>query len=529
MVSDLPSRPPRNDRCESIAPEFSSLLRSKDAPIETTGFFLFRLYLYHFGEHFFKGFVCLVVWVSLYPLQPVFVRSVLKRLDSRPDSVFGDLSDLALWIVLTSSAILQILALNHAFYHMYRFSARTKTTMMSALFRKMLRISQHCKLEFGAGKITTMMSVDSQRIAMAFVLSHWLWMGPFLCIVSLGLIYSEVGYVVVVPAVLVMIVVFIQARVAKSIGAYRRKIMKLTDKRISFTTEVLSGIRVIKANAWETSASKIVNTIRAQEMRQVRALLLLQAANTCLFFVAPLVICLSTFGVYAYLVENDVSVTKVITTLGYIFLLRLPMAIAPKAIGMAAEALVSFRRIENFLFHGTEIQRGCSLNAASSSSSKDGIEIESKDGIEIEMSKMSKNDKVEIFNIPSGRTFSWDPSREQTMKSLKGGSIRLKTDLVVNRGEFVCVCGAVGSGKSSLLSMLTNELFPTLAQIRSASIVTQTPWIQNVRIMFECSLALESQHTYTHRYVCVMLCCLVEALKKRNMIMWCCSVSYSRI
>ena len=56
---------------------------------------------------------------------------------------------------------------------------------------------------------------------------------------------------------------------------------------------------------------------------------------------------------YTYIVERDVSVTKVITTLGYIFLLRLPMAIAPKAIGMAAEALVSFRRIENFLFHGT--------------------------------------------------------------------------------------------------------------------------------------------------------------------------------
>ena len=355
VTSDLPSRPPRKDRCDAIAPEFTSLLRSKskDAPIETKGYFLFRLYLYHFGKHFFIGFACLVVWVILYPLQPVFVRSVLKRLDSRSDSVFGDLSDLSLWICLTTSAIVQILALNRAYYHMFRFGARTKTAMMSALFKKMLRISQHAKLKFGSGQITTMMSVDANRISVAFVLSHWLWMGPFLCLVSLGLIFSEVGYVAVVPAVLVLIVVFIQARVAKSIGGYRRKIMKLTDKRISFTTEVLSGIRVIKANAWENSASKIVNTIRAQEMKEVRSLLLLQAANTCLFFVAPLVICLSTFTVYTYIVERDVSVTKVITTLGYIFLLRLPMAIAPKAIGMAAEALVSFRRIEDFLFHGT--------------------------------------------------------------------------------------------------------------------------------------------------------------------------------
>jgi len=508
LTSDLPSRPPINDRCNVITPKFFELVNShKSSSTSSSGLQLLRLYLFNFGEHFFKGFACLLIWVSLYPLQPVFVRSVLRRLDSKSDSVFSDLNDLTLWILLSSSALIQILALNHAFYHLYRFSARTKTAMMSVLFSKTIRLSQYAKLKYGTGKITTMMSVDSQRIAMAFVLSHWLWMGyvyslsrsahthayshiyihhsPLLCIVSLFLIYTEVGYVVVVPTVLVVTVCFVQAYVARQIGRFRRRIMKLTDDRISFTSEILSGIRVIKSNAWESSASEIVNKIRTKEMTQVRNLLFLQGANMCLFFIAPILICLSTFGVYTYIIVDgdDINVTKVITVLGYIFLLRLPMAITPKAIGMASEAMVSFRRIEEFLFHGTEISshhdsHKHQLEYKNDSTHHNKSEESSK--IELELPTVSKTTTTaassQIFNIPSGKSFSWGP------KNIDKDCIRFDTRFTVKRGEFVCVCGTVGSGKTSLLSILTNELFGELQTHHTTAVVSQTPWIQNVRL-----------------------------------------------
>ena len=75
------------------------------------------------------------------------------------------------------------------------------------------------------------------------------------------------------------------------------------------------------------------------------------------------------------------------------------------------------------------------------------------------------------------------------------------SDFAVGRGELVCVIGAVGSGKTSLLSAILGEMEP--AQYRGGtqargtprvfkrparpSLVAQRPWIQN-RSLKDCIL-----------------------------------------
>ena len=50
----------------------------------------------------------------------------------------------------------------------------------------------------------------------------------------------------------------------------RKKGVKITDKRVRLTTEVLQGIRLIKFYAWEAFYTHQVGELRAREVKTIR-------------------------------------------------------------------------------------------------------------------------------------------------------------------------------------------------------------------------------------------------------------------
>jgi len=50
----------------------------------------------------------------------------------------------------------------------------------------------------------------------------------------------------------------------------REKGVKITDKRVRLTTEVLQGIRLIKFYAWEAFYTHQVGELRAREVKTIR-------------------------------------------------------------------------------------------------------------------------------------------------------------------------------------------------------------------------------------------------------------------
>jgi ATP-binding cassette subfamily C (CFTR/MRP) protein 1 len=50
----------------------------------------------------------------------------------------------------------------------------------------------------------------------------------------------------------------------------RKKGVKITDKRVRLTTEVLQGIRLIKLYAWEAFYTHQVGELRTREVKTIR-------------------------------------------------------------------------------------------------------------------------------------------------------------------------------------------------------------------------------------------------------------------
>ena len=115
-----------------------------------------------------------------------------------------------------------------------------------------------------------------------------------------------------------------------------------------------------------------------------------------------------------------------------------------------------------------------------------------EDDIETVMSGKSSNSKRNKINdsIVNGGLIppSLDNEHTSSSSSSSTSSCTLKNiNLTVNKGEFICIIGEVGSGKSSLLQAILNNLIPTTQNYKlilngTVSYVSQIPWIQNATV-----------------------------------------------
>ena len=353
------------------------------------------------GVQLFYGGFCLVLWSVCYALQPLYIKAILVEVQLKhirlaaqealvhyntnattsaaatTSTVYHNASyylqaettlqslnpltglpPLYLFFICILTGLCQVLLLNHAFFHMFRFGFSIRLGFMNKVWEKALRLSSSGKLDPSMGNIQTLMAVDPMRIMGGAIGVHWVWLGPVLIIAAVFLMAIEIGLVSLVAVGILLVIIVIQINIVLKIKQTRRKLVSFTDKRIQLTNEILTGIRMIKSYAWEEHATLMVEEARQQELFHLKWLLYYLAGNAIVFFMAPIVIAVTTFSTYAAIYGSDqLNVPKVVAVLGYMNLMRLPMALTPKMLGAFVDSLVSYKRLGVFLFQGDEVQR----------------------------------------------------------------------------------------------------------------------------------------------------------------------------
>ena len=140
----------------------------------TSGWRVFRALYRANGAQSLWGGISLLIWVCAYSFQPLFVRAILNKIDQRKDPIFGEFSNLGLFLILLGAAVVQILFLNHGFFWMFRFGFRMRSAVMNFVYRKSIKLSSSSKLSQSSGNIVTLMSVDPMLIFGGTVSQHWI-------------------------------------------------------------------------------------------------------------------------------------------------------------------------------------------------------------------------------------------------------------------------------------------------------------------------------------------------------------------
>uniref|UniRef100_A0A4W2CYB0 Uncharacterized protein n=1 Tax=Bos indicus x Bos taurus TaxID=30522 RepID=A0A4W2CYB0_BOBOX len=377
-------------------------------------------------------------------VQPIFLGKMVSYVETYDPTDSAALHEAYGYAAGLSACVLVWAVLHHLyFYHMQRVGMRLRVAVCHMIYRKALRLSSSAMGKTSTGQIVNLLSNDVNRFDQVTMFLHYLWVGPLQAIAVTTLLWMEIGMPCLAGMAVLIILLLLQSCFGKLFSSLRSKTAALTDNRISTMSEVINGIKTIKMNAWEKSFIDLISRLRQKEISKILKSSYLRGMNLASFFAVSKIMIFVTF-ITNDLLDNLITASQVFLVVTLFEALRFSSTLYfPMAVEKVSEAIVSIRRIENFLLLDEIPQLNPQLPS-------DGETI------------------VDMNNF----TASWDK---------KSGTPTLQDLFFTARpGELLAVVGPVGAGKSSLLSAVLGELPSSQGQVSvhgRIAYVSQQPWM----------------------------------------------------
>eukprot|EP00668_Euglena_longa_P015617 GGOE01019733.1.p1 GENE.GGOE01019733.1~~GGOE01019733.1.p1 ORF type:complete len:1708 (+),score=434.21 GGOE01019733.1:758-5125(+) len=346
----------------------------------------------------------------------------------------------AMAVAIFVGQFLGAIAENQYFNAVIGTGLRVQGAVTTEIYRKSLRLSQQSRAEQTTGKMSNILSTDTDHLQRVCQKLHVLWSSPLRIVVSLFFLYRRLGGPAALAGMAALCVFIpIQLRLARRLGNCTQMTCQHADQRISLTNEILAGIRIIKSYVWEKVFLAKVAQRREKELVWVRSAAMARALLNLNITLAPLAMTVVSFAVFV--ATGGVLTPEVVfTSISLFNVIKLPLIFFPAVIQVVVEAAVSTRRIEDFLLLPEATpQQGAAPER--------GLAVQAKDA-----------------------TFGW----AEGSQDLKG------LDFCIAQGDLVCVVGETGSGKSSLLMALLGEMPQGGGRVSvggRVAFVSQQPWI----------------------------------------------------
>ncbi|KAM4636126.1 ATP-binding cassette sub-family C member 2 [Discoglossus pictus] len=350
--------------------------------------------------------------------------------------------------LLLLAALIQSLCLQQYFQGCFVLGMRVRATLMAAVYKKALTVSNSTRKESTVGETVNLMSADAQRFMDLTNFIHLLWSSPLQIVISIVFLWEELGPSVLAGLGVMILLIPINAVLATKSKTLQMKNMKNKDKRMKIMSEILNGIKILKLYAWETSFEQQVQGIREKELKDLLYFTYLHSVSLFIFTCAPFLVSVASFAVYVVMdPTNILTAERAFTSISLFNILRFPLAMLPMLISNMVQTSVSCGRLEKYL-----------------------------GGDDLDTSAIRKDPNIDAAVQFSDATFSWEQDGNPEVKNI---------NLDIKEGSLVAVVGGVGSGKSSLVSAMLGEMDHVSGHINikgSVAYVPQQAWIQNATL-----------------------------------------------
>nr|CAD7593710.1 unnamed protein product [Timema genevievae] len=253
-------------------------------------------------------------------------------------------------VLMLLTAALQTLFLAQYFNRMFIVGLRIRTALISAIYRKALKMSNSARKESTVGEIVNLMSVDAQRFMDLTGYLSMIWSAPLQIALALYFLWDILGPSVLAGLAVMIVLIPVNGFIANKAKTLQIRQMKNKDERVKLMNEILSGMKVLKLYAWEPSFEQQVIKIRNKEVKVLKQAAYLNAGTSFIWSCAPFLVSLVTFATYVLVDKNNVLDPKTaFVSLALFNILRMPFTIMPGMIVAVIEASVSIKRMNNFM------------------------------------------------------------------------------------------------------------------------------------------------------------------------------------
>lgn len=374
-----------------------------------------------------------------------------------------------------------------------------RSSLTSLIFQKSLRLSSHSRSQRSTGDIVNLISIDAPRVQTCAQEMSTVIIAPtelFLCIWSLWKILGNSAFAGLAAIIVLVPINTIIVRYLKRLNKLQ---MKLKDNRNRITNDILVLIKSIKLYAWEMPMlTRLLDARNNKELRNLKKIRGVNQIGNLIWSTLPFLVSFATFASFAVFLSTPLTSEIVFPSLALLNILARPILLLPLVINYITEASVALERITSFLL-APEID-------------SDLLQIRSpEDAQALRLQNLSF-----FWEEPNVDEITEDMDFEGFHRALENVNIS------AGKGDFICVVGKVGSGKSSLLSSINGQLSvldskspherPSPIEIHgTVAYCSQNPWIMNASVRDNITFGFKFDQAFYDRTIAA--CQLLPDLK----------------
>ncbi|XP_045888265.1 ATP-binding cassette sub-family C member 12 [Micropterus dolomieu] len=344
-----------------------------------------------------------------------------------------------------------------------RTAVRLKGAFSVVAFQKVVSLRVHSGISIG--EMINVLTNDGHRIFEAVLFASFTLSTPVLFIVCVIYACYILGYTALTGVCIYIVFIPIQFFLAKLINMFRWKAILITDSRVRTVNEILNSIKLIKMYAWEDSFEEKIAGLRKSEKKHLQRVSYVQNANTSITSIIPTLATVFTFIVHT-LLGISLNTADAFTTIAIFNSLRFCLAMLPLSVKSLADAAVSVARLRKILLlqnpESYLMQR------------KDSDSAIVMKNATLSWTKPERQPDIIPSSSNGVEGHKVDEMRTETLPTLRNISFTLP------KGNLLGVCGNVGSGKTSLISSILEQMHLLQGSIianGTFAYVSQQAWI----------------------------------------------------
>ncbi|KAF9150322.1 hypothetical protein BG015_007856, partial [Linnemannia schmuckeri] len=476
---------------------------------------------------FFAQFLWAVPWCILINVSPYCLNKIISYVECKDCGPPTAVQYLYVFGLLFSS-LLESLTDQQALHIGRRIFLHTISICNAEVFAKSLRRKDMAspadkeegekeeggeKKKDGSLNIANLIAVDVKKLEIPFSYVFYLYGFPLQFILAGVQLYWLLGYASLVGIACMFLTYPIPAKLYSMILKLFKDIMHTKDERMDALNEMLSAIRIVKFFGWESKFEEKITAAREKELQRTKDSYVQMIFTDIVWMIVPLLNVVIILTVYTKVFGNEISASKMFTTLALFNIMRQSLNTLPWQIKNTMQAAVSLKRINKFLLE-EELVKDTTVTKLDSKARVDlsnptiGFTNASyiwpnkehgKEAVaeKITPTKTSFWQKIKAkFSKASAIALTEEPVAEVAAPEERFKLKNLSVDFPV--GKLSVIVGPTGSGKSAMLLALLGELdrlegnhfMPRLDYERRAShaegsgiaYVAQTAWLQNTTI-----------------------------------------------
>ncbi|GAB9470861.1 Atp-binding protein [Globisporangium polare] len=430
-----------------------------------------------FGAKFVIAGFLKLIHDSLQFVGPIIIKDIIAYL-SDPEAPLSE--GLSYAAVIFVSGVVQSFSLRQYFFYCFETGMQLRSAIVTAVFDKSLVLSASARQQKTTGEITNLMSIDAQRLQELTPYLHGIWYAAFQIIVSCVLLWQQIGVATFAGVAVIVLMIPLISLISRAMRGLQKNLMNIKDERIKICHEVLSGIKVIKMKAWETSFAQRVMKYRDDELSRLRVYVFAQSGSNTIFSIVPALVTVVSFLTYV-LLGNTLDVGTALTSLALFNILRFPLFMLPQVINNIVEASVSFERLRNFFLAEERVKVG-------QGSLKDV-------GVLVQNADFKWEGVAPAAIVPTAEGAAG--AKLENGGELTDAPVLRNISFSAKSGQLHAVVGQVGSGKSTFLSGILGDARLTSGDVAlrgSVAYVSQQPFIQNASVRENITFGLPFDH-----------------------------------